>query len=364
MEENRTLIEDSISTNGERNESSSKGTGSYQTCPAAIVEQEVSSYYTDADDAFPSEASPSTEFKSAEDYEKFLLDENKKLIAHTLAEMAYCTNSSTTTDDFRSLVSGSSFADVLDVSDLSLRVSDEDEVSHESQSLSRATYNVSSDSKSKKKAMRDFDLTYKLESPKITTSRSTGFMSTAANNNRRSSMSSDTTYSLDPPPAAAVPAEVSNPPTTISAANKESASNSKPQVRIRETRSSQLRTERARKARSMEVRSTDYKYLPHSPSTDSSSRTSIARGSNNRVTFVKAVTRPQTPAAASAGVFTCPPVKAIPAATTASPCSIQSMTQSSSVAAAKYMSHTAATASKSRTGVQAKFSAFLQRIRS
>ena len=306
QDENKTLMSSADDSSGAGN--SSKAT-SYKTClPPSEEVSSSNSYYTDAwDDALND--SSNSEFKSAEDYERFLINENAKLIAHTFAEMANCTNSSATTDDFRSLVSTSSF-DVLDINDLSLTVSDEEE--------SRATYNVSSDTK--KKAGREFDLTYKLESPRITTSRSTGFMSSHS----RSNASSDTTYSLDPPP-------------------KE-----KSVVKIRETRSSALRTERARKVRSMEVRSSDFKSFSHSPSADSSR--SAVRGTTTRQTFAKAVTRPA-------------PFSAI---ATAASCSQQSMTVQQSDSASKYLpsyrKHT--TASKARTGVQAKFSAFLQRIRS
>lgn len=308
LDENKTLMEDGSGTGN------SSKTTSYETCAPGSGEEVSSSnsYYTDAmDDAF-NDSSSNSEFKSAEDYERFLINENAKLIAHTFAEMANCTNSSATTDDFRSLVSGSSF-DVLDINDLSLTVSDEEE--------SRATYNVSFDSK--KKAGREFDLTYKLESPRITTSRSTGFMSS----HTRSNTSSDTTYSLEPPP-------------------KE-----KSVVKIRETRSSALRTERALKARSMEVRSSDFKSLTHSPSADSTRN--LVKGSTTRQTFVKAVTRPSSSKASSM-------------AKPSTSCSMQSMTSLQCASATKYQpgyrAHT--TASKARTGVQAKFSAFLQRIRS
>jgi hypothetical protein len=234
----------------------------------------LSSVYTDGlDDAF-SDATPCLQdFKSAEDYERFVMNENAKLLAHTFAEMANCSSGVVSTpSDLDDLVSPS--LEILNLEDLSILMN-EGNYDQADDEDSRATYNVH-DKKGRKlerektkivrsSSKNSTDVTYSLEMPRILSScssSSTGHFYTA---NSKFNTSDTTTYSIDDRPFETPPSEL--PSKTL-----------QPNilgVKIRETRSSALR---AQKTRSMEVKAShlqspnqNYKtnFMTPSPSLDS-----------------------------------------------------------------------------------------------
>lgn len=229
----------------------------------------LASIYTDALEDVFSDATPGLQdFQSEEDYERFVMNENAKLLAHTFAEMANCSSAMKTPSDLNDLVSPS--LEILNLEDLSLLINDNNKEDEDDDS--RATYNVNKRQDKLKRILRrentvtkivrsssktSSDITYSLETPRVlsaSSSSSTGQFFTA-----NSRFGSDTTtYSIDDRPFETPPSELPKPP--------------EPQVKIRETRASALR---AKRARSMEVKASSLNQSYHtnfmtpSPSLDS-----------------------------------------------------------------------------------------------